>query len=106
MAAKKKRRGLGGTAEEHQAEVGPKAKSAKRGLRTASVLAEQGKCRAALESLVGGYQDLAIAMHSSAGRVNDDLDPLLEEQTSYRRKFVQKCLVGGGLSGIKRRSRR
>lgn len=104
MATKK--RGLAGTPEEHQARVGPAARSAKSAIKAAVVLADRGKCRAALESLISGHQDLAIAIDNSYGRVNDDLDSFLEERSKYQKAFANKCLVGAGLSGLRRRKAR
>ena len=99
----KRKRGLSGTPEQHAARVGPAARNAKSAIKAAVRLADQGKCRAALESFVGGHQDLAIAIDNAAGFGNDDLTAILEEKSKYRREFVQKCLVGGGLSGLRRR---
>jgi len=109
MAAKKKR-GLSGTPEEHAHEAESYAVIAKEDYESSRKHIEKNNCRMAFVKIEDGIDAYATADRemkwSGASRL-DSLERAASLRAKTTEEFFQKCVVKtGGISGMKRRSRR
>ena len=87
--------------------VGQESRSAHGSLKSAASFAQEGKCSRALVAYAMGVGHLAIAADQADGFDTDaDFLGVQRSKSAYEKTFIQKCLVGGGLSGLRRRARR
>lgn len=102
----RKRTRLSATPEEHKQRAGYWAKMARHSFTEVSREAPRS-CRAALENLISGHENYARTIDNAFGDYLGDLitDADLRKFNSARKQFVSHCLVGGGLSGMRRRRR-
>lgn len=87
--------------------VGQESRSAHGSLKAAAGFAQEGKCSLALQTYSMGVGHLALATdHAGDFDMDPDFDDVQRSKALYEKIFIQKCLVGGGLSGLRRRPSR
>lgn len=87
--------------------VGRESRSAHGGLKSAADLAGRGQCKAALMAYAMGVGHLAIAAdQSDEYEMDADFADVQRNKSIYEKAFMAACLVGGGLSGLRRRRSR
>jgi hypothetical protein len=105
---KMKQRRLGATPEEHNRRIQANRQGAGSYFTQTLTATAKNRCSLAFTVYTMGAEEYARASENKydAGRIDDIL---AEERLLYKRAtdaFIQKCLVGGGLSGLGRRPSR
>jgi len=110
MAAKKKRsRGLSGSPEHHAGEADKRYREARERYNYVIDSAQNKKCASAFQILMRAERfDGSATSHDreSGGKARAAATQTAKSAMLAEAAFRENCLVGAGLSGMKRRSRR